>query len=377
MVSSEVAACVLLSPYSIRYASGLRNGAIMQNHIPMSYLIVPPDGGLVYFDCAAGRLAAAGNELVGETRADPLPLSYMFAGGRLEDWLARWVDQVAAYLPSDGIGPRRLAADTLAPEAVTAFAGRGIELVNAVPLLERARAIKSPEEVVCMNHAIAVAEDGMWRMRQELRPGISEVELWSTLWQANVAAGGEWIEGRLLASGDRTNPWLQEASSRRVRAGDLLCFDTDMVGPLGYSADISRAFLCGFGTPTPYQRDLYQRAHEEIQHNLELMRPGASFREITERSFRQPARFRDQHYAVLAHGIGLSDEWPSIYYPQDEALIYDGQLEAGMAICVESYVGEVGGAEGVKLEEQILLTNSGNVVLSKFPFEEDLLGTQG
>ena len=79
--------------------------------------------------------------------------------------------------------------------------------------------------------------------------------------------------------------------------------------------------------------------------------------------------FRDQHYVVLAHGIGMSDEWPCIYYPQDENLMYDGELKAGMAICVESYVGEVGGAEGIKLEEQILITESGYELLSRFPFE--------
>ena len=89
------------------------------------------------------------------------------------------------------------------------------------------------------------------------------------------------------------------------------------------------------------------------------MKPGLSFREVTEKGFKQPEQFRDQHYAVMAHGIGMSDEWPCIYYPQDEALIYDGELQPGMAMCVESYVGEVRGAEGVKLEEQVLITEDG------------------
>ena len=146
-----------------------------------------------------------------------------------------------------------------------------------------------------------------------------------------------------------------------------------MVGPLGYSADISRAFHCGPGRPSGYQRELYARAYEEVQHNIALMQPGASFLEISENCFKQPEAFRDQHYVALAHGIGLSDEWPLIYYPQDQALRYDGELQPGMAVCVESYVGEVGGPEGVKLEEQILITETGNVVLSKFPFEDSLL----
>ncbi len=49
-------------------------------------------------------------------------------------------------------------------------------------------------------------------------------------------------------------------------------------------------------------------------------------------------------------------------------------LETGMTICVESYVGEVGGPEGVKLEQQILITDGGCKLLNRFPFEDDLLG---
>ena len=369
--AADIDACLLLSPYSIRYATGLRNGAIMQGHIPMSYLFVPAEGATVYFDGKAGLMAAAGLGTIDLLRDDPLPISFFFAGDRVAEWAQRWADQIAALLP--GGTTRRLAVENLSVEAAGALEAKAIMLCNVTPLMERARAIKTPEEVLCMNHAIAVAEDGMARMRAALRPGISEVELWTLLWQANLEAGGDWIEGRLLSSGDRTNPWLQEASSRRLRAGELLCFDTDMIGPLGYSADISRAFLCGHGRPSAYQCELYQRAYDEVQHNIQLMNPGASFREISEGCFKQPERFREQHYVALAHGVGLSDEWPLIYYPQDEEFLYDGTLEPGMAICVESYVGEVGGAEGVKLEEQILVTETGNRVLSKFPFEEDFL----
>lgn len=44
-----------------------------------------------------------------------------------------------------------------------------------------------------------------------------------------------------------------------------------------------------------------------------------------------------------------------------------------MTICVESYIGGEGGAEGVKLEQQVLVTETGIEVLSRFPFEESLL----
>ena len=369
----DIGAGVLLSPYSIRYATGLRNCAVFQTHILAGYLFIPQDGPVVYFDSEPGQRTAAGLETVDEVRDDVLPLSFMFAGSRLDEWTTRWAAQMSDLLKQHGAGSRRLAIERAGPRAPGAFAHHNVQVFDAADVVEPARAIKCPEEILCMNHAIAVAEAGMWKMREELRPGMTEMELWSHLWQVNIANGGDWIECRLLSAGDRTNPWLQEASSRIIRPNEIVAFDTDMVGPFGYAADVSRSIFSGPSRPNDYQRELYQRAHEEVHHNLGLMKPGASFREITEKAFRQPERFRPQHYPVVAHGIGMSDEWPSIFYPQDEDFIYDGMLETGMTICVESYVGEVGGPEGVKLEEQILITDDGYRVLTKFPFEDVFL----
>ncbi len=84
-----------------------------------------------------------------------------------------------------------------------------------------------------------------------------------------------------------------------------------------------------------------------------------------------------QRYSVVVHGVGLADEYPACFYTEDmERSGYDGVFEGGMTVCVESYIGEVGGAEGVKLEEQVLITDKGAVPLSTFPFEEDLLGRE-
>ena len=71
-----------------------------------------------------------------------------------------------------------------------------------------------------------------------------------------------------------------------------------------------------------------------------------------------PERYRANRYSTVVHGVGLCDEYPAIYYPEDaKETGYDGLLEADMTICLESYVGEAGGPEGVKLEEQALVTD--------------------
>lgn len=74
------------------------------------------------------------------------------------------------------------------------------------------------------------------------------------------------------------------------------------------------------------------------------------------------------------HGVGLADEYPSIKHQVDlTAKGYDGVVRPGMVICVESFIGVEGGREGVKLEEQVIITESGVERMSSLPFETDWL----
>jgi Xaa-Pro aminopeptidase len=117
----------------------------------------------------------------------------------------------------------------------------------------------------------------------------------------------------MLASGPRINPWLQEASQRRIESGDLVGFDTDMVGPLGYFCDISRTFHCGPAKPSQRQKQIYRLAFEEIQHNLKLVRPGIGFREIQDASFPIPENCQDNAYPCIIHGVGMCDRTGADY----------------------------------------------------------------
>jgi Xaa-Pro aminopeptidase len=108
--------------------------------------------------------------------------------------------------------------------------------------------------------------------------------------------------------------------------------------------------------------------------NVTLFRPGASFREIAEKAWQLPEPYRGGTLPALAHGIGLANEYPLILHLQHfENHGYDGLVEADMIICVESYVGQPGGAEGVKLEQQIRITPEGPEILSRYPLETQLL----
>ena len=369
-------ALILVEPLSIRYATGVRNCALFQMHVQSGYLFLAATGPAIYFDSDPGRATGARLETIDEVRDDLLPHSCMFAGHRQAEWARRWAAQMADLAREHCGRKARIGLERAGVDAQQALLDAGLAVADAAPALAAARRIKSPEEILAMNLTLAVAEDGMTRMRDSLRSGVSEQALWARMWAALIEGGGEWIDYRLLASGERTNPWQQETSSRIIRAGDLVVFDCGMIGPFSYGADVSRAFHCGPGRPTDYQRKLYTLAWNEVMHNTGLMRPGASFREIVERRYVQEPGFGDQPYACLAHGLGMGDEWPVIHYPGSAEYGYDGTLEPGMVVCVESYVGEVGGAEGVKLENQCLVTERGPVVLSRYPFEDELLARE-
>ncbi|SMF09521.1 dimethylsulfoniopropionate lyase DddP [Tistlia consotensis] len=369
----DIGAILLYDPVNIRYATDSRNMAVWTLHNAVRYAFVPLEGPVVVFDFHNCEHLSDGLETVDEVR--PATGWYWFgAGPEQQRRVVRWAAEIAALIRLHGGGNRRLAVDRLDPLGTRALEAEGIEILDGQEPMEMARHVKTPDEILAMRHAVAACEAGMAAMHAALRPGMTENELWSILHQVNIARGGEWIETRLLASGPRTNPWFQECGERVIEAGDLVSFDSDLIGPYGMCADISRSFLCGNGRASEEQRTLYALALEQIESNIALLKPGMSYREFAERSFRLPEIYRPNRYSVIFHGVGLCDEYPACVYLEDfETGGYDGLVVPGMTICMESYAGAVGGREGVKLEQQLLVTESGLEPLSSFPFEETLL----
>jgi len=370
----DYAGVLLYDPINIRYATGSRNMQVWTTHNPARYCYVPTEGPITLFDFHNCEHLAHGLETIAEAR--PATAWYYFAAGsNVEKRAKHWAAELTEAIKASAGGNRRLAVDKVEPLGAHLLKERGFDLFDGQEPCELARSIKSADEIACMNASISVCEAGMAKMREMLKPGMTENELWSHLHQVNIAKGGEWIETRLLSSGGRTNPWFQESSDRVIRAGELVSFDTDLIGPFGYCADLSRTFYCGHGRPSDEQKRLYGMAIEQIHFNLDLLKPGVGYREFAQKSFKLPPSFAPNRYSVIFHGVGLCDEYPaSLYVEEYEAGAgYDGILEPGMTICVESYIGEVGGDEGVKLEQQILITENGYEQLSTFPFEPELL----
>jgi Xaa-Pro aminopeptidase len=368
----SIGALLLFDPINIRYASGFTNEQIFQAHTPSSYLFVPATGkAILHYRADRQHLLSLGT--LSAVR-DAIAYTCVAAGPRVVEKAEAWARQIADHVREHCGGKAQLAVDRIDPVAMVSLGGHGIDVVHGHSLVEFARAIKSAADITCIENALAIAEAGMAAMHDAMRPGMTENELWSILQQTNIALGGGWIETRLLSSGHRTNPWFQECSEKLIRPGELVAFDTDMIGPHGYCADVSRTFFCGPGRPSDEQRRLYRFAAEQIRLNTELIKPGMSFRDYAERAWKIPDAFIVNRYAMITHGIGMGDEYPSVAHLCDwDAIGYDGIIEENMTLCVESYIGTEGGYEGVKLEEQVVVTSHGCRVLSKFPYEEILL----
>ncbi|MDX1431298.1 MAG: Xaa-Pro peptidase family protein [Gammaproteobacteria bacterium] len=376
MIVRDIGAVVLVDPVNVRYATDTRNMQIFCARNPARYAFIAADGPVVVFEFAGCAHLASGLETVDEVRI-ARTASYVSAGEGLEGITRAWADEIADLVKRHCGGNRRVGLERFNAAAAFALLGHGLEIVDAQEPVERARAIKVPGEIALLQASMDMVEEGVARLRDALEPGISENRLWSMLWSHVIESGGDYIETRLLASGARTNPWFQECSERVIEAGDMVCLDTDVVGCHGYYADMSRSFVCGDVGPSAAQRELYALAFEQIQHNLALMRPGATFAEVSERGWRIPARYHAHRYYLLAHGIGMTGEYPYILYHDDYRTGgYDGVIEPDMVLCVESFIGAEDGGEGVKLEQQIHITETGYELMSQFPFEEALLGRE-
>ena len=363
---------LLFDPLNMRYATDSTNMQLWITHNASRYVYVAADGPVIMFDYHDCEHLNVHSHVIDEIRV-ATAWFYFAAGDRYEEMAERWGAEVADLVKQYGGGNHRMAIDKCNPEGLHALEKRGIEVFNGEEVMELARAIKCDEEIVAMRCAVEACERSMDVMRDHMVPGVSEQRLWSYLHAENIARGGEWIETRLMASGPRCNPWFQECSSRIIEDGDLVAFDTDLIGSYGICVDISRTWICGDKPPTEEQKTIYTMAYDQIMHNLEFLKPGTTFQELSQSTLCYDRKdFR--YYSCMYHGVGLCDEYPAIPMPWSwDDYGYKGVLEPGMVMCVESYVGRQSGGPGVKLEDQVLITETGYELLSRYPFEKGLM----
>ena len=373
MAARDIAAVILFDPVNVRYATGTRNMQIFTSRNPARYVWLPVEGDTILFEFTGAEHLGEGIETVDEVRT-ATTVSYVAAGPAIEAVERRWAAEMASLIRERVGGDARVGLERVNAGAALALAAEGIHLVDAQEPVERARAIKGPEELRCIAESLRATEAAMHAMRDAIEPGLTENQLWSIFHQHVIAEGAEYIETRLLKSGTAANPWFAETNDKVIEANELIAFDTDVVGCHGYYSDFSRTFHVGPDQPTAVQREMYAISHEQVHHNMAVIQPGMTFEEYSHQAWTLPDKYAAHRYYLSAHGVGMTGEYPYLYHAQDYPDAgYDGVIEPGMTLCVESFLGAQDGGEGVKLEEQILVTETGTELLSHFPFEDALL----
>lgn len=374
MAEYDVDAVILSDPVNIRYATGTRNMQVFSmRNAPSRYLLLTQNRSIL-FEFTGCLHLGEGYETVDEVRPSKTA-SFVAAGPHIAERERAWAAEMADSIHElTGFKDATVGLERLNAGTAIALKEAGLNVVDAQQPVEMARAIKSPEEMKCVIASLRATETGVGKLREAIRPGLTEAELWSVLHKSIIAQNGDYVETRLLNAGARTNPWFQETSDNVIGANELIALDTDVVGCHGYYADFSRTFHSGPDRPTDTQRELYNVAYEQVHYNMGILKPGMSFREYADRAWNIPDRYYANRYYLSAHGCGMTGEYPYLYHHGDfPDAGYDGVVEPGMTLCVESYIGEDGAKEGVKLEQQVLITETGIETLSMFPFEAHLL----
>ncbi|MEM9580182.1 MAG: dimethylsulfonioproprionate lyase DddP [Pseudomonadota bacterium] len=375
----DYAGLLVFDPLNIRYATDSTNMQLWNTHNPFRAVLLCADGYMVIWDYKNSPFLSTFNPLVREQRSGA-DLFYFDRGDKVDVAADVFSNEVRVLLEEHAPGNTRLAVDKIMLHGLRSLEAQGFEIMEGEELTEKCRAVKGPDEIKamrCANHACETSVRKMEEYARAFGPTgtVSEDDIWAVLHAENIKRGGEWIETRLLASGPRTNPWFQECGPRIVQNNEIVAFDTDLIGSYGICIDISRTWWIGDGTPRQDMIDTMRHAHEFIQHNMSLLKPGLMIPDLIDQCMLHPPKFQAQQYGCMMHGAGLCDEWPLVphkskYVPGS----FEYPLEPGMVLCVEAACGEVGGDFSIKLEDQVLITEDGFENLTTYPFDEKLMG---
>jgi Xaa-Pro dipeptidase len=369
MRAAGMAVCVFFHPANIRYATGASMMDVFCAGTSARYCVVPADGEPVLFEWEMG--VPYSSKIVRDVRVAGW---WQFVGTRRVDKTDRMAAEIRDVLHELGVAGEQVGVDRLDAAAFLALQRAGLRVVDASPVTDAAREVKTPEEVKLMRLNGAIGTEMMAEFEAAIVEGIAEYELFARLSDSLLRRRGEVVFSRLVASGENTNPWGSEARDKLVRNGDLVAVDTDAVGYEGYLIDFSRTFLCGEAPPSREAVDAYRVAHDSLLSMRAALRPGLSFREYAASVPAIPEKYLPLRYDLMVHGAGLEDEGPIIYYDGQGDNPEDEYIQENMALCLECYIGAAGGSCGVKLEDQLLVTAGGSELLCAYPYDSRLLG---
>jgi len=282
---------------------------------------------------------------------------------------AKFAEAIVRDLKARGLHGEKFGVDVLDEAGRQALQSLGVQIVDAKPAIMEARRCKTADEIACLETVAAITNAGYMSF-MSFKPGQRERDGGAAMYDAMMRAGAEFVSGGVRAGRNTFDVYHFGNTDQIVDPGDLVQVNTCGTIYAGYKACLYRSFIVG-RKPNDRERDWYTRCHDRVYGIIERIRPGATTADAAKAllpastwgyTAEQPLLV-----AEVGHGIGMTYEEPvisrlwSFDHPQT--------FEPGMVVAVECREGE-SGYGGVRLEEMVLVTETGRRVLNTWPAEE-------
>ncbi|MEV4318962.1 Xaa-Pro peptidase family protein [Actinocrispum sp. NPDC049592] len=368
--SSECGAFLLFDFYNIRYTTQTWIGGALGDKMTR-YALLARDGEPMLWDFGS----AARHHKLYAPWLDPNNCHAGMLGLRgaispNAGLMVSAVAQIKDVLIQAGLQGAPVGVDIVEPPFLFEMQRQGLTVVDAQQLMLDARQIKSVDEITLLSQAAAMVDGVYQDIVEALKPGVRENEIVALANKRLYEMGSDQVEAINAVSGERCNPHPHNFSDRLIRPGDQAFFDI-IQSYNGYRTCYYRTF--GVGSATDSQRDAYRRAREWMDAAIQLVKPGVGTDEI---ALAWPAAtdfgFADEMAAFglqFGHGLGLGlHERPII--SRLNSLDHPVEIQAGMVFALETYCPASDGFSAARIEEEIVVTDRGAEVLTRFPAQD-------
>ena len=367
---SDCGALLCFDMTNIRYITATHIGTWAQDKLNRFCLLTRGDDPIMWDFGSAARHHQLYNPWLGEGRSragiSTLRGAMSPKAGRAED-VAR---KIKAELEERGLLDSPVAVDAIEPPVLFALQAEGIHIVDGQQMMQRARLIKTEDEIALLNTACMMVDAAYHELYTALRPGIKENECVSLVNKVLYDLGSEFVEGVNAISGERCNPHPHVYTDRALRPGDPAYFDI-LHSFMGYRTCYYRTFAVGSASQA--QVDAYRRCREMLDEAISLIKPGVTTADVVEvwpkaEEFGFPNE--EAAFALqFGHGVGLSI-WEKPIFSRLVSFIDPEPIEEGMVFALETFWPAADGWSAARIEEQLVVTADGCEIITRFPAED-------
>lgn len=371
----DLGALVLFRDPNIRYVTSAWSGTWMVDKVPWRFcFLARGQRPILYGMIHDWQVQEEKNSApwLGEIR---LAITWLRGGVGSEAIKAsakEWASELKRILQESGVAGLKVGFDMLDAPMVDALNEANIKFTDGQDPIERARMVKTEDELELLRQCAAMGTAGFWKFREALRPGIRERELNGIVAQTLFSLGSEGLVDLECVSGPNTRPNLVKTSDRVIDYGDMVNLDI-LHQHMGYQVPCHRAFVCG-GRPTQKQKDLLKQAREKVYSMINAIKAGVSSSDAV-KGMRSREGMDLLDLPQFIHGVGMS-HWERPYISSTKGvpgiphLEEEIELKENMCLGPETLVSDPEGTESVNLQEIGFVTKTGFEVITKFPSDE-------